>query len=193
MGVATKALFTWTTVVSLACTPTNDVDPKVQEAFDRLLHALETADGEVLWNLCDEETRRYFDRLADRIRRDKALVQSCYPSAFKSRALSAILGHYVSDRTKGRELFLALLDPRRFEAPDDEARTVARVESRGRVLRVITGSGRSIDFVREGGGLRTTRLREVFEDMPWVETLMGNLRAVEDSCKGSRTRAGSEG
>jgi hypothetical protein len=130
--------------------------------------------------MADDATHTFFDRLATEIRAASEVVERQYPEAERASARDGIGAQWLGSGATGQGLFLALLDPHKIGGPaDPKAREIERIDVDGGSATVVTKSGETVRFERDGGGrFRTAMFLEAFRDLPPITTWKENLETV---------------
>lgn len=192
-----KGLWTWGVVVVLAAVTCNDSkegeEGLVRAAFEELVRALEDKNGNALWEIGDDETHAFFEGLARRINQAFETIEQCYPEELWPQAKEAVGGRYMVKGGRGKDLFLALLEPGALRAPkSEEARTVLRVGIRKKSATVVTATHETYSFLQDREGRwKTDMLLKSFNRKGSFKALEKNLDELERAC-GSKEKEGAK-
>jgi len=160
---------------------------KAIETFQAMMSAFRDKDTNTLWKLCDRKTTEFFQTLGSQIDEARALIERCYPEKEKEGANKAILGDIVPRGARGKEVFMALVDPSALRvSPDKNSYLVEKVVVGGDKALVMTQASEVFEFVHEDDGFKTAHFLEAVKRKPWYSTLMENLKTIRENCQKKR-------
>ena len=168
----------------VACSSSGD-EAAVRDLFKRFQDGLKNGDGDALWSVTDDVTKRYFNEFASSIRATCGLVRDSYPADDRATTLNAIGCNLEASAREGRNLFVYMLDPRKLGLPENHDSTIiAKASIEGDTATVVTRSDEVVLFTRNSDGTWGTRMfLSAFKDLPAVMTLRDNIRIVQENCR----------